>query len=106
MRRSWTRSTSNAAAEGLIWLWAELASRVPPIVAALRRRLLAVSMPVECFGGLHGQEVESRELSRPYLAGMIPHLAAASSMRPLTMPQGTTNGFFVHSIWSVCTLGS
>jgi hypothetical protein len=39
-------------------------------------------------------------------AAAIPHLAAASLMRPLTMPHGTSNGFFVHWISSSSALAS
>jgi hypothetical protein len=36
----------------------------------------------------------------------IPHFAAASLMRPLTIPHGTRNGFFVHWISSSSDLAS
>jgi hypothetical protein len=60
----------------------------------LGSRLLAV---VEL--GAHG-------FSTHLQAATIPHLAAVSLMRLLTMPQETKNGFFVHWISSSCAFAS
>jgi hypothetical protein len=51
----------------------------------------------ECLIELLGEKLRryARRVSQP---AVIRHLRAASSMRPFTMPQGTTNGFFVHWI--------